>query len=554
MSNHVILLEALLEAQKKDIAKNMSIQDYFEYFAVENVLKDKELSYDEITDGIIDGGDDGGIDSIYIFVNDDLITEEPEDYSIYKKSNVKIEIYAFQTKLSTKYKEQAVEKFNRTVVDLLDMSADYNKLAIEYNPEVIEKFKLICLVNKKLIAKFPKMNFYGFYVTKGSTGVIHQKVKSKAERIQSDIMDKIVDSTAKFDFWGAEELLLEARKQPKTAFTLDVVEHFQPDKNLAIALCSIKSYSKFLSHENGNMNKSIFESNVRDYQGNVSVNREIRETLINPTGEDFWWLNNGITILASKMTVSGKEVVIESPEIVNGLQTSNEIFNFFNDGGTDDKRTVLIRIICPDSEESRDRIIKATNSQTQIPNVSLRGTDRIHRDIEDYFETKGLYYDRRKNFYKNEGKPIAKIISMSFLGQSLMSILSHKPDTARARPSTLLNNNVEYNGLFNSNVSLDVYYICVRILLDVDSYLKSISSIQTTARSDIKFYIALDIATKLIGELPTKDNILSISINDILSVVPESFEKIYNKYMDLGGNNKVAKGSDLKEWLIDTYK
>ncbi|PSW26372.1 hypothetical protein C9J19_17040 [Photobacterium phosphoreum] len=554
MSNHVILLDALLEAQKKEIAKNMSIQDYFEYFAVENVLKDKELSCDEITDGIVDGGDDGGIDSIYIFVNDDLITEEPEDFSIYKKSNVKIEIYAFQTKLSTKYKEQAVEKFNRTVVDLLDMTADYKKLALEYNPEVIEKFKLICLVNKKLIAKFPKLYFYGFYVTKGNTGVIHQKVKLKAERIQSDIMDKILDSTAKFEFWGAEELLLEARRQPKTAFTLDVVEHFQPDKNLAIALCSIKSYFQFLSHENGNMNKSIFESNVRDYQGNVSVNREIRETLTNPTGEDFWWLNNGITILASKMTVSGKEVVIESPEVVNGLQTSNEIFNFFKDGGTDEKRTVLIRIICPDSEESRDRIIKATNSQTQIPNVSLRGTDRIHRDIEDYFETKGLFYDRRKNFYKNEGKPISKIISMSFLGQSLMSILSHKPDTARARPSTLLNNNDEYNGLFNSDVSLDAYYICVRILLDVDSHLKSTSTIQTTTRSDIKFYIALDIATKLIGELPTKNNVLSISVNDIFNVIPESFNKIYTKYVELGGNNKVAKGSELKEWLIGTYK
>ena len=46
----------------------------------------------------------------------------------------------------------------------------------------------------------------------------------------------------------------------------------------------------------------------------------------------------------------------------------------------------------------RDDIIFATNNQTNIPKSSLRVTDAIHLQIEMYCKTRGLYYDRRKNY------------------------------------------------------------------------------------------------------------------------------------------------------------
>jgi len=82
-----------------------------------------------------------------------------------------------------------------------------------------------------------------------------------------------------------------------------------------------------------------------------------------------------------------------------------------------DERSILVRVIVTEDAESRDRIIRATNSQTDIPSASLRATDKIHRDIEDFFATRGLFYDRRKNFYKNQGKPVRKIVSIGFLAQ-----------------------------------------------------------------------------------------------------------------------------------------
>ena len=41
---------------------------------------------------------------------------------------------------------------------------------------------------------------------------------------------------------------------------------------------------------------------VRDYQGHNSVNKEIGNTLVSSTPEDFWWLNNGVTIVAEDVS------------------------------------------------------------------------------------------------------------------------------------------------------------------------------------------------------------------------------------------------------------
>src|SRR5690606_15589309 len=124
-----------------------------------------------------------------------------------------------------------------------------------------------------------------------------------------------------------------------------------------------------------------------------------------------------------------------------------------------EKRDILIRVIVPENEETRDRIIRATNSQTSIPKASLRATDHVHRQIELFLLDKGLYYDRRKNYYRNEGKKPHDIVSIPFLAQCLMSVLMQKPDFARARPSTLLNEDDSYQKVFHKNNSLETYFI-----------------------------------------------------------------------------------------------
>jgi hypothetical protein len=68
-TNQQIILNTLLEQQKATLDSTLKEDDYFHLFVTEQVLKNFELSYDELEEGIVDNGGDGGIDSIYTFVN-----------------------------------------------------------------------------------------------------------------------------------------------------------------------------------------------------------------------------------------------------------------------------------------------------------------------------------------------------------------------------------------------------------------------------------------------------------------------------------------------------
>ncbi|GMO39264.1 MAG: hypothetical protein Pg6B_11250 [Candidatus Azobacteroides pseudotrichonymphae] len=187
-----------------------------------------------------------------------------------------------------------------------------------------------------------------------------------------------------------------------------------------------------------------------------------------------------------------KKYLIHAPEIVNGLQTSTEIYKYFSrntDKRMDEIREILVRIVVHENDDSRDKIIFSTNNQTQIQKSSLRATDTIHRQIEMFFKTRDLFYDRRKNYYKNIGKKAGQIISLPFLSQCLISVLLQTPNSARARPSTLLTEDETYKKLYPQNQGLDGFYNIAFIGRKIDNIIKSIAEYQITQKSDIKFYV-----------------------------------------------------------------
>lgn len=262
-------------------------------------------------------------------------------------------------------------------------------------------------------------------------------------------------------------------------------------------------------------------------------------------------MNNGITILTEEATlVTNKEIILKNPEIVNGLQTSNEIYEHFRRNPTllnTEKRNILVRIIVPETEESRDRIILATNNQTNIPKSSLRANDPIHRQIELYFKNHGLFYDRRKNFYKNTGKKSSEIISVSFLAQCMMSLLLQKPHYARARPSTLLMNDDIYNLLYIQNNDLDVFFNAAKLGRKIELFLKHAPIYTQAQRNDILFYVLFLSVALSIGraEISAKDikqlDLTCFSESSILSIA----KQVFDLYVQLGGDGKTAKGSEL---------
>ncbi len=550
--NDQILIDQIIKQEHKNYPDYKTEDDFFEFYSSSQILKNYDLSYDEIESGICGTSLDGGADSIYLFINGDLINEDSDIEGNYKRNAI-IELVITQSKNEKSFGEDAILKLARLSKNLLDLEFDAAKFKNRYSDTVLSKFQLFKNTYLKLITKKPKLKIKYFYASKGVD--VHPNVESQINELKLDVSEILTESDVTFNTVGATELLEIYRKKENEVFSLKLAETpLSSQGKVFISLVRLSDFNKFITDEAGNIIRNIFEANVRDYQGKSNVNLDIKSTLeTKGSKEDFWWLNNGVTILADDVSApGGKELIIHNPEIVNGLQTSTELFRFFaSESAHEDDRSLLVRVIVPEDEESRDKIIRATNSQTPIPKASLRATDSIHRDIEDYFKPRGLFYDRRKNFYKNEGKKPADIISIPFLAQCVMAITMQKPDFARARPSTLLEDNASYEKLYNKSNDVKSYYFAALLGKKIESFLKSKDSLTTSDKNNIKFYITYSVAAKLTNnKYPGFRALANVEPKDITpEIITNSYDIVLDLYNALGGGDKLAKGQELIKQL-----
>lgn len=215
-----------------------------------------------------------------------------------------------------------------------------------------------------------------------------------------------------------------------------------------------------------------------------------------------------------------------------------------------------MRVICEENEEARDRIIRATNSQTSIPPASLRSSDDIHRNIEDFLKANGFYYDRKKNYYKNQGMPVAKILSIPYMAQSMMAITLLKPDSARARPSTLINSDTEYKKIFSLDKPIDIYLKTIQIMKSVEFFLKPENcdiQLERKIITNIKFYVAMVVSIKLVGgAMNIESNLAQLPKVDISKdILKESMKIVLDEFNVLGATDQVAKGPVLVGKLLN---
>lgn len=551
LTNNQLLLKELIKQEYEENANYEKESDFFEFFSASQVLKDFDLSDEEIEMGIKGAGNDGGCDAIYLFLNNILLNEDNcESFNTPKEANVQLII--LQAKNTTSFGEDAIMKWKTVSENLLQFSNEIASYQKRYNEDVLQAFEMFKNLRIKLLRSKVKLNIRYIYVSLANE--VHPNVISQANELQAQVyaMFPNPNTNITVDFIDSDQLMEKVNSVSEFRFNLQLAESpiAMGKKKDYVSLVNLKSYYDFIVDENGEIRRNIFESNVRDYQGKNSVNSGISETLCEQTGEDFWWLNNGITILASEaILATGKEIVLTNPEIVNGLQTSNEVYNYFKncDANLTEVRNILVRIIVPVDEESRDRIILATNNQTNIPKSSLRVTDPIHWQIEMYFKNKGLYYDRRKNFYKNQGKKAADIVSVSFLAQCLITLLMQKPDQARARPSTLISNEDSYNRLYVDNQDLNVFYKCALLGKKVQKKINGFSDYSSPEKSDILFYVLYGVVAKYIQkEIISEEDIKCLDVSEISdNNINECIVDIYQIYKKLGGNGRVAKGNEL---------
>lgn len=568
-NNELVLLDEILRERQDEREQPLPEDKAFEIFACEQVVRQFDLSPDEISDGVVGGGNDGGLDGIYVFLGDVLLAEDSEVFEEgFSKANVPhgtcLRLYLVQAKRDLSFREAVFDSVSSSARKLLDLSQSDGQLLKLFSPVVVAKFRLFKSALTKLAVRHLEPEIQFSYASRGETQGIHPKVAIKSGELEEQFSGLTSDAKAKVEFLGAAELRGRASIAPSYTVQLSFQEQATGGGGY-VAIVKLRDYLEFLRDESNELRRHIFDWNVRDYEGDVEVNKEIRQTLEDGASPEFWWLNNGVTVICSRASTIGKTFTLDDVQVVNGLQTSETIFRVLGNAPGDHtslERAILVRIVVTEDLKTRDRIIRATNRQTSVPAASLRATDAVQRKIEAYFHAKGWFYDRRKNYYKNLGKGPDRIVSIPLLAQAMMAMGLGRPDDSRARPSSLLKRDEDYGFIFSEDIDLPVYLWAAKSQKTVDKFLLLEGDITPSERTNLRFHLAMLAATRLAGkriEAPSDLRALAESDVSILEAdLGSCLADVRAAYAASGSvedsMDKIAKGPELVHILLDRFE
>ena len=556
--------QALTDGLVKQRADDLGIENLdaaFMSVAHEQVLQRFDLSINEIDAGLTDGGGDGQIDAIYVLVNGSSMTGEDGE-EVPDKGPLDVDLILIQSKNTTGFEENPLKVIRSTVRDLLDLSRTYDGYIGGYSEKLQDLFKVARKVLFASAGRSGRVNVEVFYVTKASTQKIHVNVSGTSKTLQGELAAAAGTKGVAFNYVGAEELVALSR-MPRTR-----VKRLENHKVISSSsadsfacLTTLGAFVTFLSDDNGVLIRSLFDANVRDFLGKSEVNEAIKKTLFELDEGDFWWFNNGITIVSSNIEQKGEVLALTDPLLVNGLQTSNVIFSFMSDPDVPEslkesrrRQLLLVKIIEPSSEKARDEVIKATNSQTHIPKAYLRGMDHVHRNIEDHLRGNGLFYERRKNQYRNAGKKPTEIVTLSEMAQSLMAAILFRPADARGRPTSLLKLDDDYVSLFSDSYPLDTYKNIIKTKREIMTRLITNDAAATSSfKNDVVFHIlaymsaASFVASSQAAHMWKNHAPLEKDFDGAIGAVTELFNQA-------GGTDRVAKSPSFQQTVINAAR
>jgi len=454
--NDKVLLDGIIDDRMELKLPSNRRDEAFEYLAFEQILKDADLSKDEIESGTVDGRNDGGIDGFFILVNGHFLSD-PENF-VWPRTGSQIEVWIITCKHHDTFKQALVDNLAASLTELLDFGLNTSELKGDYSEEIIKCRENLKLAYRKLSPRLSSFSINFCYASRGDTSDIGESIVSRSEQIKKIAKDSFGNCHSNFYFYGSTELVELQRRIPTFSLELKFCEVLSRGERYVL-LATIRDYYNFISDpDTGKLRRYLFDSNVRDFMGLNRVNEDIKSTLEDDASPDFWWLNNGVTILSTAASVVGKSIQLQDIQIVNGLQTTESIYRYFVSGGEDiKKRSVLVKLIVSSEEVVRDTIIKATNNQTNIELASLHATEKIQRDIEDVLVRSGLFYERRKNYYLNLGHPPFDIITPLYLAAGYVNLILKSPFKAANLRSRFMRSDESYNAVFSAKTPINAW-------------------------------------------------------------------------------------------------
>ena len=133
---------------------------------------------------------------------------------------------------------------------------------------------------------------------------------------------------------------------------------------------------------------AIFSLNIRNYIGKKGTNKKIFETARDDP-ENFYMFNNGISCLATKVTLTGNDVEVVGLQVINGAQTIRSLVHVGKFGLK--VPVVLVRITeiaegYGTGGKIREQITRFNNTQNTIKISDFRSNDPVQSALSDQFK------------------------------------------------------------------------------------------------------------------------------------------------------------------------
>lgn len=477
---------------------NSKLFEHFVNYILASKIYPDRSSLDKINVG---GTRNPGIDGLAIMANNHLVTSQEEiDYFIQDADLLNIDFSFIQSKTSEGFDIGGINAFIASVKEF------FRDGELNFEDELLNlrDVKNYIYKNSIKMEKSPTLKLY--YATTGKW-LADQNLQTIINSGVKDLTCFDLFSDIKFIPIDADRLKALYR-EIKNKITKEII--FEKHTILPkidkvtesyLGLLPALELIKIISDDDGDIIKTIFYDNVRDFQGFNKVNSGIRGTIENTLAKDkFVLLNNGITIVAKSLNKVGSAFKISDFQIVNGCQTSH-VLHSLNDK-VDTSVLIPLKLIVTDDDDTINDIIRATNSQTEVKNESFEILKPFHKKLEEFYltfgkeESKKVYYERRSKQFLGSKTKGEKIVGLSTQIASYVAMFLNEPQSTHRYFGELLKS---YSSrLFQDNHSFYPYYTSGLALSIIDDFYRENKLSQASRK--FKYHLLLMFRIQVAGD------------------------------------------------------
>lgn len=232
---------------------------------------------------------------------------------------------------------------------------------------------------------------------------------------------------------------------------------------------------------------NLFETNVREFQKNKKISQKIIQS-IDDYPDTFYIFHNGLTFTCKTIDkLDEQNFIIQTPQIINGCQTVNSIYDSYKNNFIDKKlkkATILCRFYALQGDLV-GKVCESTNTQIKINLWDLRANDEIQKILEQALAIKNITYKRKKSG-KNQ-----KEIFITDLAQWIYSCLHGKPAEAKNNKTKLFDillNSPPYRKIFSEKIPLEKIMRIIEIAYFIRDKISKIKKQQLVFEKDANLH------------------------------------------------------------------